>query len=258
MFSLCRQSSSAHIGVTTPDTTPAAAAMEVPPVVQPGHTMDSVTLKISTLVLRRRTPLWWLAGFFLAFLLVMVLLVAVTYLFLRGVGIWGIEIPVAWGFAITNFVWWIGIGHAGTLISAVAYELVFEAVKMSTGTGFPAFGFFTGALVFFFSDRFISMLGAKDHMAIDAPEGSPLIVPMVLAIILDGIPESIVIGLGLSEGGKVSIAMLKGTALLSLLPLAILGGGAWYLRRRARQVAAAEAAREAAPAPAAARAARSA
>ena len=46
-------------------------------------------------------------------------MVAVTYLFLVGVGIWGIEIPVAWGFAIINFVWWIGIGHAGTLISAI-------------------------------------------------------------------------------------------------------------------------------------------
>ncbi len=46
-------------------------------------------------------------------------MMAVTYLFLVGVGIWGIEVPVAWGFAIINFVWWIGIGHAGTLISAI-------------------------------------------------------------------------------------------------------------------------------------------
>ena len=45
--------------------------------------------------------------------------VVVTYLLIAGVGIWGIDIPVAWGFAITNFVWWIGIGHAGTLISAI-------------------------------------------------------------------------------------------------------------------------------------------
>ncbi len=45
--------------------------------------------------------------------------VAVIYLLVAGVGIWGIDIPVAWGFAITNFVWWIGIGHAGTLISAI-------------------------------------------------------------------------------------------------------------------------------------------
>jgi ferredoxin len=45
--------------------------------------------------------------------------IAVTWLFLKGVGIWGITQPVAWGFAIINFVWWIGIGHAGTLISAI-------------------------------------------------------------------------------------------------------------------------------------------
>ncbi len=54
-------------------------------------------------------------------LLVMVLTAAVSYLFLRGVGIWGIDIPVAWGFAIVNFVWWIGIGHAGTFISAMLF-----------------------------------------------------------------------------------------------------------------------------------------
>ena len=49
----------------------------------------------------------------------MLLLASVGYLFLRGTGIWGLNIPVAWGFAIVNFVWWIGIGHAGTLISAI-------------------------------------------------------------------------------------------------------------------------------------------
>src|SRR5262249_41957958 len=49
----------------------------------------------------------------------MVLLYAVSYLLVRGVGIWGVLIPVGWGFAIINFVWWIGIGHAGTLISAI-------------------------------------------------------------------------------------------------------------------------------------------
>ena len=51
----------------------------------------------------------------------MILTAAVSYLFLRGVGIWGINIPVAWGFAIVNFVWWIGIGHAGTFISAMLF-----------------------------------------------------------------------------------------------------------------------------------------
>jgi molybdopterin-containing oxidoreductase family membrane subunit len=95
------------------------AAVETLPVVEPGQTVEGVNEKISGLVLRRRTPLWLIGAFFLAFLLVMVLLAAVTWLFVRGVGIWGVEVPVAWGFAITNFVWWIGIGHAGTLISAI-------------------------------------------------------------------------------------------------------------------------------------------
>ena len=49
----------------------------------------------------------------------MVLLYAIAYLLVKGVGIWGINVPVGWGFAIVNFVWWIGIGHAGTLISAI-------------------------------------------------------------------------------------------------------------------------------------------
>src|SRR3989441_11943447 len=60
-----------------------------------------------------------MSGFGVAFLVFMVLLLAITYLLAVGVGVWGINMPVAWGFAIVNFVWWIGIGHAGTLISAI-------------------------------------------------------------------------------------------------------------------------------------------
>jgi molybdopterin-containing oxidoreductase family membrane subunit len=67
---------------------------------------------------QRRRPGWFF-GFALSFALLMMLLYAVTYLFAIGVGIWGINIPIGWGFAIINFVWWIGIGHAGTLISAI-------------------------------------------------------------------------------------------------------------------------------------------
>jgi len=89
------------------------------PVLEPGYTYASVTDKISAITLSRRTPLGWWIGFGLAFLLVMVLLCAMTYLLAVGIGIWGVNIPVAWGFAIVNFVWWIGIGHAGTLISAI-------------------------------------------------------------------------------------------------------------------------------------------
>ena len=89
------------------------------PLVAPGHTNESVTAKISDAVLVRPLRLGWLGGFALAFVLLMVLNLAVAWLLIRGVGIWGINIPVAWGFAIVNFVWWIGIGHAGTFISAI-------------------------------------------------------------------------------------------------------------------------------------------
>jgi len=88
-------------------------------IIRPGHTYATVTDKISSIVLTRKWSLHWLAGFGISFMLVMLLMVAVTYLFIEGIGIWGVNVPVAWGFAIINFVWWIGIGHAGTLISAI-------------------------------------------------------------------------------------------------------------------------------------------
>jgi len=97
----------------------ASAEISIAPVVSPGYTFGSVTDKISSIVLRRRAPRGWMIGFAISFLIVMLLLYAIGYLLLTGVGIWGINIPVAWGFAIVNFVWWIGIGHAGTLISAI-------------------------------------------------------------------------------------------------------------------------------------------
>jgi len=89
------------------------------PIIGPGYTYTTVSDKIGSIVLTKATPRWWWVGFSIAFLLVMLLLYAVTYLFSVGTGIWGIKIPVGWGFAIVNFVWWIGIGHAGTLISAI-------------------------------------------------------------------------------------------------------------------------------------------
>jgi molybdopterin-containing oxidoreductase family membrane subunit len=88
-----------------------------------GHNYASIRDKIGNIVLNIRTPLGWLVAFGIASILFMLYLVAVTYLFLRGVGIWGINIPVGWGFAIVTFVWWIGIGHAGTLISAILFLL---------------------------------------------------------------------------------------------------------------------------------------
>src|SRR5437762_6342928 len=85
----------------------------------PGQTFGSITDKISSIVLTRGTPAAWFLAFGAAAGLCTLLLVAVTYLFFRGIGIWGVNVPVGWGFAIVNFVWWIGIGHAGTLISAI-------------------------------------------------------------------------------------------------------------------------------------------
>src|SRR3989442_949332 len=89
------------------------------PIVGPGHTFGTVTDKISTIVLQRRTPLGWWLGFAAGFALLQLLLLALGFLLFKGIGVWGPNVPVGWGFDIINFVWWIGIGHAGTLISAI-------------------------------------------------------------------------------------------------------------------------------------------
>ncbi|HLG50294.1 MAG TPA: NrfD/PsrC family molybdoenzyme membrane anchor subunit [Chloroflexota bacterium] len=91
------------------------------PVILPGYTYDAVEKQIGGIVLERPITFGWAVGFIGTAILVVLLHLAVVWLLIRGVGIWGIDIPVAWGFAIINFVWWIGIGHAGTLISAILY-----------------------------------------------------------------------------------------------------------------------------------------
>src|SRR5258708_17109 len=100
-------------------TTGRAATEPEQPILNPRYTLSSITDKITSIVLTRGVSRGWYIGFGVSFLLVMLLMVYIAYLLIRGTGIWGIDIPVAWGFAITNFVWWIGIGHAGTLISAI-------------------------------------------------------------------------------------------------------------------------------------------
>src|ERR1044072_1039330 len=89
------------------------------PVVGTELTFGSVTDKISSIVLKRKTPVGWFIGFAISFALFQLLLLPITNRVFKGVGWWGINQPVGWGFAIINFVWWIGIGHAGTLISAI-------------------------------------------------------------------------------------------------------------------------------------------
>ena len=89
------------------------------PVITASNTFETVSEQISSIVLTRKTPIFWWCMFGFGVTLLLLFGVSVTYLVGKGVGIWGVNIPVAWGFAITNFVWWIGIGHAGTLISAI-------------------------------------------------------------------------------------------------------------------------------------------
>ncbi len=85
----------------------------------PHQSYDRVSDQIVSEPLHHPHQKAWLFGFAIAFAMLAMFGVAVGYLLFNGPGIWGINIPVAWGFAITNFVWWIGIGHAGTFISAI-------------------------------------------------------------------------------------------------------------------------------------------
>lgn len=88
-----------------------------------GHDLESVTAKVSDATLRpmKEMPKFWWAIGGIGFLLLQSLAITVFTLIAKGTGIWGLNMPVAWGFAIINFVWWIGIGHAGTLISAILF-----------------------------------------------------------------------------------------------------------------------------------------
>jgi len=88
-------------------------------VLRAGWRYASIGDKISDLVLTRPVRWPWLLAFFGTLAGTLTYLGSIAYLFGKGVGIWGINIPVAWGFAIANTVWWIGIGHAGTFISAI-------------------------------------------------------------------------------------------------------------------------------------------
>ncbi len=87
--------------------------------VAPGHDFGSVTDRISEIVLKRKTPIGWWVGFGIGFCLLNLLIASIGMLLFKGIGVWGPNVPIGWGFDILNFVWWIGIGHAGTLISAI-------------------------------------------------------------------------------------------------------------------------------------------
>jgi molybdopterin-containing oxidoreductase family membrane subunit len=89
-------------------------------IIAPGYTFGTVTDQIAAVVLTKKTPpLFWMASFAVGFGLLLLFLLAVGILFAKGLGIWGLRAPAMWAWDITNFVWWVGIGHAGTLISAI-------------------------------------------------------------------------------------------------------------------------------------------
>src|SRR5690349_6308672 len=89
------------------------------PILPPAQTYADVTDQPASIPLHFPSRRRWLIALFLSSLLLGLLFVAATVLFAEGVGIWGLNIPVNWAFAIHNYVWWLGIGHAGTLISAL-------------------------------------------------------------------------------------------------------------------------------------------
>ena len=94
-------------------------ALQETPVILPGHDFETVTETVAEIPLSKRFPLGWVGLFLIALGGAGMLHMALGWLLLKGIGIWGNQIPVGWAFDIINFVWWIGIGHAGTLISAI-------------------------------------------------------------------------------------------------------------------------------------------
>jgi molybdopterin-containing oxidoreductase family membrane subunit len=88
--------------------------------VEGGHDFADVTDMVCA-PLEKKTPLGWWVAFGVSLGALGLFVAMVGYLIWRGIGVWGLNSPVGWGFAIVNFVWWVGIGHAGTLISAILF-----------------------------------------------------------------------------------------------------------------------------------------
>jgi molybdopterin-containing oxidoreductase family membrane subunit len=91
------------------------------PVVAPDVTLASLSEQVSSRVLSDRAPRWWWVGFGLSFALLTVLVIQMAWLFINGIGVWGVNIPVAWGLAIAEYVWWIALASGGTIVSALFF-----------------------------------------------------------------------------------------------------------------------------------------
>jgi molybdopterin-containing oxidoreductase family membrane subunit len=91
------------------------------PVVAPEVTLTSVSEEVSSRVLTGRAPRWWWVGFGVSFMLFTLLVIQMAWLFINGIGVWGVNIPVAWGFALAEYVWWIALASGGTIVSALFF-----------------------------------------------------------------------------------------------------------------------------------------
>jgi len=105
-----------------PSSTTVEAAVYAP-VIGPEQDFASISRTVSDLVLEKKTPRWWYVGNGVATLFFIFFVIACVWTFTVGVGIWGVNIPVAWGLALANYVWWIGIASGGTFISSLFYIL---------------------------------------------------------------------------------------------------------------------------------------
>jgi Ni/Fe-hydrogenase subunit HybB-like protein len=101
--------------------TEAAQQQGYAPLIAPEVTLASLGEQVSQIVLQPRAPRWWWVGFGCSFALFLLLVIAACWLFINGIGTWGVNIPVAWGFAILEYVWWIALASGGTIVSALFY-----------------------------------------------------------------------------------------------------------------------------------------
>jgi Ni/Fe-hydrogenase subunit HybB-like protein len=91
------------------------------PVVAPDVTLASLSEQVSSRVLTDQAPRWWWVGFGFSVALLTLFVIQVAWLFINGIGVWGVDIPVAWGLAIAEYVWWIALASGGTIVSALFY-----------------------------------------------------------------------------------------------------------------------------------------
>jgi Ni/Fe-hydrogenase subunit HybB-like protein len=91
------------------------------PVMDPRLTIASMTDRVCAIALREKPFLWWWIAFVPCMALTLLLAISIGYLFYAGIGIWGVNWPVMWGFAILSYVWWIAIASGGTIISALFF-----------------------------------------------------------------------------------------------------------------------------------------